>query len=374
MRIFVVGRGDSLCSISRRFSVSEDELADINAISYPRRLAIGQAIVIPERETPTRTVELTGSAYPSVDASTLNAALPHMSCLCPFSHRVTWAGELIPINDSQLMAAASEHCAVPLLCVTNIGDDGGYSGDIAHRALTVARDRFIESVLHRLSESRSRGLLLMLEYVHSYDREALTSLLALLSEHLHSQGCYLYAAVAPRSSDDDNSFVSCSQDYAAYGRYCDRVVIMTYDFGYAYSPPAAISPIQKVRDCLSYATKHIASGKILMGLSYHCCNRALPWRQCEAVQVMSCSAAVSLAASAGAEIRYDTATAAPHFEYRDPCGVAHELWFEDARSLRAKLSLLNEFSLGGLYLPTLGGSTRQQFYIINSMFNTEKII
>ena len=53
MKIYIVRRGDSLYSISRRFGVSADTLIYDNQIADPSRLAVGQTLAIPaEYATP----------------------------------------------------------------------------------------------------------------------------------------------------------------------------------------------------------------------------------------------------------------------------------------------------------------------------------
>ena len=57
--------------------------------------------------------------------------------------------------------------------------------------------------------------------------------------------------------------------------------------------------------------------------------------------------AVNLARKYGADILYDETAQSPYFRYTDNDGRLHEVWFEDARSITAKLDLINEFGLFG---------------------------
>ena len=52
--------------------------------------------------------------------------------------------------------------------------------------------------------------------------------------------------------------------------------------------------------------------------------------------------AVALANDYGAEILFDAQAATPHFNYSDGLS-SPEVWFEDARSVRTKLSLASRF-------------------------------
>ena len=56
--------------------------------------------------------------------------------------------------------------------------------------------------------------------------------------------------------------------------------------------------------------------------------------------------AVALAAQVGAEISFDQTAQAPAFFYVRE-GVGHQVWFEDARSIQAKLRLALGRGLGG---------------------------
>ena len=58
--------------------------------------------------------------------------------------------------------------------------------------------------------------------------------------------------------------------------------------------------------------------------------------------------AVALAARHYAAIRFDPWAQAPWFRYVDGQGREHEVWFEDARSIRAKLALAAELELYGV--------------------------
>ena len=49
----------------------------------------------------------------------------------------------------------------------------------------------------------------------------------------------------------------------------------------------------------------------------------------------------------GAEIRFDETAKAPTFQYWK-AGELHEVWFEDARSLQAKMQLAESLGLAGL--------------------------
>lgn len=376
MRIFIVGRGDTLYSVGRRFGVGVSELAKINELADPGRLSVGQALVIPDGGSPSVEIEVNGYAYPGIGGEVLERVLPSMTFLCPFSYQANADGSLSPIDDARLVDAAYASAAAPLLTVTNIGANGGFQSDIAHALLTdpAVTERFVESILQALRQRKYYGLNLNFEYLYPFDREAYNDFLRRISETLHPLGYYLSSAIAPKTSDDQQGLIYSAHDYAAHGKYCDRVVIMTYEWGYTYSPPRAVSPVDRIREVLDYAVTRIPPGKILMGFSNYGYNWRLPWKQGEAAQVISNSAAAQLAASVFAEIHFDKNAEASYFNYTDPTGIRREVWFEDARSITARLRLVNEYGLAGISYWTLNQLGVTGLYILSSMFGTEKIL
>ena len=99
---------------------------------------------------------------------------------------------------------------------------------------------------------------------------------------------------------------------------------------------------------LAYAVTKMPAGKILMGFSNYGYSWRLPWKQGDAAAIVSSAGAADLAASVGAEIRYDPVAAAPYFYYTDAAGQKRVVWFEDVRSAQAKFALLPEYGLLGL--------------------------
>ena len=376
MRIFVVKRGDTLYSIAKKFGVTTERLSYINALSDPNRLTVGQTLVIPGDSSPQGEIEVNGYAYPNISDAVLNEALPYMTFLCPFSWQMDASGGITPIDDKRMISRAYETATAPMLTLTNISPSGGFSSDIAHAIFTdeAVQATLIENILAALRSRGYYGVNLNIEYVYPFDREGYNAFLRRLSETLHPKGYYLSSAIAPKTSDEQYGLLYTAHDYEAHGKYCDRVIIMTYEWGYTYSAPQAVSPVNRIRSVLDYAVTKIPSGKILLGFSNYGYNWTLPWQQGKAAAVISNTAAANLAAASFAQIRFDEKAQAPFFNYTDPSGVRHEVWFEDARSVRARLALVSEYGLAGISYWTINYANRAGFAVLESMYGTQKII
>lgn len=376
MKIYIVRRGDSLYSIARANGTDVQTLAELNELTDPKRLSVGQAIVIPDGAHPATETEVNGYAYPNISAGQLDALLPQMSWLCPFSQQIDENGLITPIDDAGMISAAWENGCAPLMTLTNIGANGGFSSDIAHSIFSdmTVQDALIENTLAALKSRGYYGVNLNIEYVQPYDRELYNAFLQRMADTLHAQGYMLSSTVAPKTSDDQYGVLYAAHDYAVHGRCCDRVVIMTYEWGYTYSAPRAVSPVNEMRRVMDYAVTKLPPSKILLGFSNYGYDWRLPWKQGQAAQVISNAAAANLAASVFAPISFDELSQAPHFSYTDPAGQRHEVWFEDARSVRARLRLVSEYGLAGISIWTLNLRNRAGFAVLGSEFSTEKIV
>ena len=132
--------------------------------------------------------------------------------------------------------------------------------------------------------------------------------------------------------------------------------------------------MNRVRRVLEYAVTQIPAGKILMGFSNYGYSWKLPWRQGDAARVIANAAAMNLAVSVGAEMKFDQTAQAPFFSYTDSAGQRHAVWFEDVRSVQARLQLVKEFGLAGISIWTINQLFRPALLLLQSMYSVEKLI
>ena len=69
---------------------------------------------------------------------------------------------------------------------------------------------------------------------------------------------------------------------------------------------------------------------------------------------------------------YDESSQSPYFNYTAD-GSEHVVWFEDARSIDAKLRLAAEFELGGVGYWNVMKYFPQNWLVLNSLFNIRRV-
>lgn len=354
MQIYVVQEGDNVDSIALNFGVSPDTIIFDNQLIYPYKLALGQSLLINngEMRNDRRSAVIRGFAYPFISRYVLSQSLPALSELAIFSYGFTTDGNLVhPIlDDSELIQMAYSYGVKPILTLTPLGPDGRFSNELISAVINdeTATDYLINNLLYVMELKGYLGLDIDFEYIKAEDRQAFVNFVALTTDRMNAVGYTVSVDLAPKISATQQGLLYEGKDYRALGAVANSVLVMTYEWGYTYGPPMAVAPINKVRQVLDYAVTEIPPEKINMGIPNYGYDWPLPYeRGVTKARTIGNVEAVQTAIQYGAEIFYDEVAQTPYFNYVDN-GVEHEVWFEDARSIQAKMELVYEYTLRGI--------------------------
>ena len=356
MLIYVVHEGDSVDTIAGKFSVEVSEIIYINQLLYPYPLAIGQALLIPDENgmgvADKRSILVNGYAYPFINDRVLQATLPFLTELSVFSYGFDPYGNLIPpqIAPEWMIDEALSARVRPVLTLTPFGSDGMFNNQLITDIVNdqTAGDNLISNVIDAVSQKQYAGADVDFEYIKAEDRDAFTTWVAKLTQRMNENGFEVSVALAPKTSDDQPGLLYQGKDYGGLGAAANRVLLMTYEWGYSFSEPMAVAPVNKIRSVLDYAVTKIPRSKISMGIPNYGYDWPLPYEKgiTKAATIGNIEA-VRIAIDHGAVIRYDYTAQTPYFNYTDS-GIMHEVWFEDVRSMKAKFELVNEYELSGV--------------------------
>ncbi|MCM1166810.1 MAG: glycosyl hydrolase family 18 protein [Lachnospiraceae bacterium] len=123
---------------------------------------------------------------------------------------------------------------------------------------------------------------------------------------------------------------------------------------------------------LTYAVSEIPSEKILMGMPNYGYDWTLPYTRGTAARSIGFIAATELAAQHNSEILYDEKTQTPYFYYTEN-GTRHVVWFDDPRSIDAKLRLIDEFDLAGASWWTINRCYVPNWLVVQNHFEVVKL-
>ncbi|WP_301108700.1 glycoside hydrolase family 18 protein [Sporosarcina sp.] len=369
--------GDSLYKIAQAYGLSVEELAKINAINPAGILRIGQRLYIPqEKKTPIDALLYVEPRNPvSQDMlAEVRERVEQLTYLAMFSYEVQRDGSLKAPNTADILSIAKDAGVVNMLVLTNL-ENYGFSAELGHVLFTdqAAQNNMIKNAIDTAKASGYADIHFDFELLLPEDRELYNQMLRNARDQIHKAGLTLSTALAPKAGNVTTGIYG-AHDYKAHGEICDFVVLMTYEWGYTYSAPQAVSPIGPVTKVVEYAVSQIPRDKIFLGQNLYGYDWTAPFGQADSkpARAFSPRAATNLAIEQNASIDYDTLAQAPHYTYYDQSGIEHEVWFEDARSINAKFRLLKDFKLRGIMYWKLGLSFPQNWLLLEDQFTIRK--
>lgn len=366
MTIYTIKQGDTVDSISAAFDIPVSTITYQNQIPYPYRLAVGEALLLPDDSAPSFNkprVYAGGYAYPFISRWVLEETLPFLNYLYIFSYGFTPDGHLIPplLDDTWMIELAAAYKVAPVLTLTPFGPDGRFNNALISEVVNnlSAREQLKNEIAAQITERGFQGLDIDFEYILASDRDAFVDFVTYMREAISALGYLTSVALAPKTSDTQVGLLYEGKDYRRLGEAADYVLLMTYEWGYTYGPPMAVAPLNKVREVVEYAVTIISPEKIHMGIPNYGYDWALPFvRGSSRAATIGNVEAVQIAIEHDAAISFDEIAQSPYFRYYADetydmneiysSGAEHEVWFEDVRSLNSKFDLVEEFGLRGV--------------------------
>lgn len=365
-----VSPGETLYAIARRYGVSLRTLWRNNLfLKGGTDLMPGDVLFIDVEKEPIGAYSVGGYVYPYVRQPVLEQTMSLISGIMPFTYGFRPDGSLLPLNDNTIIDTAFRYSVSPVMHLSTLTENGNFSTALAEGLLAdaSAQQALTENLLTELRRKGYYALDVDFEFLGAKNAQAYAAFLARLRERLNGEGFPVLAALAPKTSDTQPGTLYEGHDYAAIGEAVNSVLLMTYEWGYTYGPPMAVSPIQPVRRVVEYALTRIPAGKIFLGISNYGYNFTLPYVQgLSEAESLSIEEAIRLAGEKGAEIRYDEQVEAPFFVYTEN-GEEHRVWFEDVRSLSSRLRLLPEYGLRGALYWNFDRPNPQNLSLINQL-------
>lgn len=431
MTIHTVEEGESVYSISRRYGVPVSRIIIDNMLANPGRLVVGQDLVllypvqthvvrggetlfgiaeayrtdiqtlyrnnpqlnglpqifpgqvlnIAYETPPLGELSTNGYAYPFIDREVLRRTLPYLTWISIFSYGIRPDGSLFPPagGDEELIAIAREYGASPLLVLTSLTEQGTFSSQLAGEIVgnSALRERTIDELARIVEEKGYGGVDVDFEYVPGELAGDYADFVRRINERL-GEKYTVFVSLAPKYRADQGGLLYGGHDYGGLGAAADAAFLMTYEWGYTYGPPQAVSPLNEVRRVVDYAVQEIPRRKLYLGVPNYGYDWALPFVKGETkAESIGNVQAVERALEQNAAIQYDETAQAPFYVYYDrpetfSDAVRHIVWFENARSAEAMLRLVGEYGMNGIGVWNLTRYFPALWLVTNSLYKIRK--
>lgn len=425
MIIHVVQQGETANSIAEEYNISVERFVLENQITNPNRLAIGETLVIlyPEithtvqvgdtlskiaydydvtvmqllRNNPNLSnrefiypgeiivisyegdkimkISTNGYAYPFINRDVLRKTLPYLTYLTIYSYTFTSDGEIIDINDAEIIQLAEEYGVAPVAMLTAAASDQLEEINVTHELLMSQerQEQFINNVLNMLRGKGYYGVNINTSYIFPEDRVIYVDFIANFANRIKSEGYKVFNTLSLSAFEIMTGTIYEGFDYSRLGQVVDGILLMTFEWGNFIGIPTGIIAFNTIRNFLEYMSRQIPPEKIFVGVPIIGYVWKLPFvAGTSRGLTINYNAAVELASDVGSVIQYDDITKSSYFQY-----ILIEEYivrFRDARSVDDYVKLVPEFDFNGTGIWNIAVYFPQMWLVINSQYDIEKII
>lgn len=210
------------------------------------------------------------------------------------------------------------------------------------------------------------GISLNYENLNVEDKDNYTQFMTEVAEELHENNKILFIHLHAKTEEPGTWNGPQSQDWESLGEICDKMKIMAYDYHWSTSEAGPIAPPEWVEEVIQHAASIIPKEKIYLGIPLY----GYDWIGEEGTGV-TYDEAMTLSNLNNAAVQLDTETNSPFFTYSDDEENAHEVWFENAQSIKYKLDIAKQYQIGGIDFFRLGSEDINLWEEVNNTFKIE---
>lgn len=369
-RFYRIKAGDTLWFLAQRFRTSVEGILQANPGINPNQLMIGQRLIIPSPvRLPLTTLGFIEPYNPEAFLTTFNQLADRLTYIAVAAFSVTEEGyAYVFLRDQEIVARSKQLNVTPLLMIRNVSREGEFSPELIGNILENAtyRNHLISSLVNLVRTRGYGGVSIDFEFVPPNRRNEFNLFLRELKKALG--GDLLHINIHAKSEDLPKNRIVGAYDYEEIGKIADLVAVMTIDYGYPTGPPDPISPIWWVEEVLRYALAHINPTKVQMALALYGYDKS---GSDHVTRALSVQAAQNQAITEGSPIQYDLVSQSPWYQYwRDT--TEHIVWFEDSRSYREKYRLIDEYGIAGTTFWQLRLPAPQNFSFLRDNITVRK--
>lgn len=376
--IHTVEEGDTLASIADQYNVSLLEIIRNNPwlmdqeYIYPK-----EEIIISYEGQKGREVIVNGYTFTHIDCNTLAKTLVYLTYITIYCYYINSDGSLVDINDSPIIDLALEYGVAPIMLVTTLTPEGDYDLELTHNLLASKKlqETFIENILAKLEEKGYIELTLDLPYVHQNDRELFVEFIQHITSRLNKENYKVNITLSPSAFEISSGFYYRGFDYESIGKNANRVILLTYEWGYTYGPSVALLPYDVFTELLDYTVGKIPEDKITFGMSILNYIWELPYIDGETkAGAISYKSALEVAHMADdTKIQYDEFAHSGFFQFIEQ-NEEYIVRFKGVRYIASRLDLLNKYGFNGVAIWNVMFFFIQMYLIINYKFEIKRVL
>lgn len=378
----VKSRKEALSQIAESLDVPLTLLAEANQIAPESRPYRTQRLVVPVRTVIGFYLCERGLVQPYF---TIERNARNLTFIAPMWTAIDADGYVRGGGPDKVISLALLH-EIGIMPVAAFRGNGIPDADAAKKVLASkkARDMAERGIEDLVVKGKSSGVILWLTSVAPEDWYRALSFVSNLAKRLHKRGRYLFVALPPSFSSEEEEQESDMDDlgrrslvsfpapyYEGLGRAADQIILLTFDEHTMEGPPGPIASINWVRRAVKHIISFVPCWKVIItaptyGYDWPQPRRESPPSDLTATRLTheEISALITVFKP---DVVLDPETGSLGFRYRS-CRITHQVFFEDERTLILKLDLVHRYHLAGIALYYLGPESSLTYSAIRSKF------
>lgn len=215
--------------------------------------------------------------------------------------------------------------------------------------------RHVAEIVKLVESQGYDGVQIDYEALRDDQRTSFTSFIRLLGEELHGRGKLLGVDLLAKKKEGDpaDSNGSEAQDWRLLARYADHLYLMVYGQHWDTSGPGPMAGLPWFTAVVNYARQMIPADKLFVGMPLY----GYDWGGAAEARGLTHKEGVALIEKHKVKVRWNETEGSRNFVYEDK-GIKHEVWFEEATSIRAKVDLLKGMGVRNVAVWRLGGEDK----------------
>lgn len=379
-KTYTVKEGDSLSSIAASQEITLIQLLRNNPFLSDREYIFPGEILVISYDQNRGKRKTNGFANVFIDQGILKKTLPFLTYLTIFGYRTTENGEIVGIEDGEVINLAREYHVAPIMMLSTLTLQGKSSYDIALKILIDDQliNRHIESIISILQRKGFYGVNLTYQFFSEETRQLYEKYTEQLANRLHQEGFPLFITLSENFIIKDDRLTFDQYDYSGIIQKVDGVTLLNYNWGYSFGPPIPVVSTLLMKEYFDYLVTQIPPQKIEAGIPIIGYDWELPYIiGVTRATSLTLDSAVILAKFTGASIQFDEVSQTPYFTYieeRSGIPYMHMVRFLDARSMDAILKLSDGYGFRGTGVWNIMNYYSQIWLILNSQYEIETIM
>lgn len=280
--------------------------------------------------------------YDSTSVESLRKALPDLDYVSPFWFYIDAQGQIPDRDQADVSRLIKSRGVKNLPTFRNNVNYDEFHGVLADPAL---RQRAIGNIVRLVESHAYDGVNIDFEALTPSDRPHLNGFMADLAAALRPRGKLVTQAVPARDKDSNTGWAGAF-DYAGLAPSNDLILLMSYGYRTASSTvPGSTAPMGWVEGTVAYTLRQVPAQKLLLGVAWY----GYDWNVTSGppAAAMRYDQTMDVAARYGGSYQYDDPSQTAVMNYTKD-GQNHQIWYEDERSVTAKMELVNKYGLAGV--------------------------